>query len=300
MFLAIAFGYMLARWNDSIRKSSKGLVKFVYWVALPSMLFTKVLDTFLPPEVPWHFLSAFYIPSIAIFFLGAFFAKSVYSWKQEELGIAGVTCCYGNLALLGLPIILNSFGPIFLTPALILIASQSTILFGLTIFWLEKKPDKTIFRNILNLFVNKVLGNPIVLSLILGFLVNMLGISISTILRSTLDLFSIAAPGCSLFALGVCLAGYQLTLNNKTVLGFVFMRNFFHPLLVLGLCAFLGVSDHWKAVAVLFAAMPTGINAFIFAEHYELRQEVVSMTIILSTIVSMFTLTVLVYVFRII
>ena len=78
------------------------------------------------------------------------------------------------------------------------------------------------------------------------------------------------------------------------------MRNFFHPLLVLGLCTFFDVSNHWKAVAVLFAAMPTGINAFIFAEQYELRQEAVSMTIILSTIVSMFTLTVLVHVFRVV
>ena len=300
MFLAIGFGYVLARWNDSIRKSGKGLVKFVFWVALPSMLFTKVVDTSLPSEVPWHFLSAFYIPSIAIFFFGAFIAKRVFSWKHEELGIAGVTCCYGNLALLGLPIILNSFGPVFLTPALILIASQSTILFGLTIFWLEKEPDETRFRNILNLFVRKVLGNPIVLSLILGFLVNIFEISVPSILRSSLDLFSIAAPGCSLFALGVCLAGYRLTLNNTTVLGFVVMRNFFHPLLVLGLCTFLDVSNHWKAVAVLFAAMPTGINAFIFAEQYELRQEAVSMTIILSTIVSMFTLTALVYVFKVI
>ena len=153
MFLAIGFGYVLARWNDSISKSGKGLVKFVFWVALPSMLFTKVVDTSLPSEVPLHFLSAFYIPSIAIFFFGAFIAKRAFSWKHEELGIAGVTCCYGNLALLGLPIILNSFGPVFLTPALILIASQSTILFGLTIFWLEKEPDETRFRNILNLFV---------------------------------------------------------------------------------------------------------------------------------------------------
>lgn len=300
VFLAISFGYMLARWNDSIGRSGKGLVKFVYWVALPSMLFTKVVETSLPSEVPWNFLAAFYIPSIIIFFMAAFLARSVFSWKQEELGIAGVTCCYGNLALLGLPIILNAFDPVFLTPALILIASQSTILFGLTIFWLEKKSGKTIFWYTLNFFICKVLGNPIVLSLILGFSVNLLEIFVPSILRSSLDLFSIAAPGCSLFALGVCLAGYQLTLNNKTVLGFVFMRNFFHPLLVLGLCVFLGVPNHWKAVAVLFAAMPTGINAFIFAEQYELRQDVVSMTIILSTIVSMFTLTILVYLFRII
>ena len=290
---------MLAR-NDSISKSGKGLVKFVFWVALPSMLFTKVVDTSLPSEVPWYFLSAFYIPSIIIFFVGAFFAKSVFAWKQEELGIAGVACSYGNLALLGLPIILNSLGTVFLTPALILIASQSTILFGLTIFWLEKKSDKAIFRNVLHLFVHKVLANPIVLSLTVGFLVNVLDISIPTLLRSSLDFFSVAAPGCSLFALGVCLAGYQLTLNNRTVLGFVFMRNFLHPLLVLSFCVFLDISDDWKAVAVLFAAMPTGINAFIFAEQYELRREVVSMTIILSTIVSMFTLSVLVYLFRIV
>lgn len=291
---------MLARSIDSISRSGKGLVKFVFWVALPSMLFIKVVDTPLPAEVPWRFLFAFYIPSIIIFFTGAFLAGRVFSWNQEDLGIAGITCCYGNLALLGLPIILSSFGPVFLTPALILIASQSIILFGLTIFWLEKKSDETIVANVFKFFIHKVLGNPIVLALVLGFVVNMFEISVPSILRSSLNLFSTAAPGCSLFALGVCLASYQLSLNNGIVLRFVFLRNFFHPLLVFGLCVFLGVSNQWKAVAILFAAMPTGINAFIFAEQYEARYEVVSMTIILSTIVSMFTLTMLVSLLRII
>ncbi len=104
-------------------------------------------------------------------------------------------------------------------------------------------------------------------------------------------------PGCSLFALGVCLAGYPLRLNDISVLGFVFLRNFVHPLLIFSCCAAIGISSHWMVVAILFAAMPTGINAFIFAEQYQLREKTVSKTIILLIIVSVGTITALLNVF---
>ena len=42
----------------------------------------------------------------------------------------------------------------------------------------------------------------------------------------------------------------------------------------------------WTQVAVLLAAMPTGINAFIFARNYDIRVAVVTKTIVISTLLS--------------
>ncbi len=128
------------------------------------MLFVKTASAVLPAEIPWEFLVAFYVPSIAVFFLGMLLARYFFHWKTEELGIAGITSCYGTLALLGLPIILSSFNREFLIPTLILIASQSMVLFAITIFWLEKGYGNNVDRHFLKIFVNKIGMIPIVLS----------------------------------------------------------------------------------------------------------------------------------------
>lgn len=101
------------------------------------MLFVKTAGVVLPAEILREFLAAFYIPSIAVFFLGMLLARYFFQWKTEELSIAGIISCYGNLVLLGLPTILSSFSRDFLILALILIAFQSMVLFGITIFWLN-------------------------------------------------------------------------------------------------------------------------------------------------------------------
>jgi malonate transporter and related proteins len=51
----------------------------------------------------------------------------------------------------------------------------------------------------------------------------------------------------------------------------------------------------WLTVAVLFAAMSVGTNAFIFAERYGVRQKTVSATLVVSTLFSSATITILLY-----
>ena len=62
-------------------------------------------------------------------------------------------------------------------------------------------------------------------------------------------------------------------------------------------CHVADVPVLWTQVAVLLAAMPTGINAFIFARTYDSRVEVVSKTIVLSTLLSMISISLLLHLF---
>jgi predicted permease len=45
----------------------------------------------------------------------------------------------------------------------------------------------------------------------------------------------------------------------------------------------------WGGVAVLAAGMPTGINPFVFAQKYQSGVAVISTTILLSTILAIFS-----------
>jgi predicted permease len=53
----------------------------------------------------------------------------------------------------------------------------------------------------------------------------------------------------------------------------------------------LGVDPQIARYGVLLAAMPAGINVYIFATYYNRAMDVAANTILLSTILSLFTIT---------
>lgn len=55
------------------------------------------------------------------------------------------------------------------------------------------------------------------------------------------------------------------------------------------------LSPHWTFVAVLLAAQPTGVNAYLFAERYSSAQALATTTVFLSTAFSLLALPVLLY-----
>jgi predicted permease len=55
------------------------------------------------------------------------------------------------------------------------------------------------------------------------------------------------------------------------------------------------LSPHWTFVAVLLAAQPTGVNAYLFAERYSSALTLATTTVFLSTAFSLLALPVLLY-----
>ena len=73
-------------------------------------------------------------------------------------------------------------------------------------------------------------------------------------------------PG-ALFALGATLAGFRKKIQWKELPLIVLMKIIIHPLLVWILAVIVfGLTDLiWIQVLVILAALPTGVNPFLFA-----------------------------------
>ena len=290
----VMIGYLFFRIGLFPENVGSGLVQFVYWLAIPAMIFLHMFQTNISENIPLTFLLSFYVPSIFVFILAMILFNRVFGWDAKELGVAGIVSSYGNLALLGLPVLLAvSNDQDALLPALVLLATQSTVLFTLTIVTLNgfKGLDKSAFNEVFC----RLATNPIVLALIFGLAFNVFQVPLSSEVMYTLNILGDTAPGCALVALGASLGTYKLKKPGKEVLCFVLLRNFAHPLLAWGIALFFGLDGVWLTVAVLFAAMPVGINAFIFSESYDIRQSTVSVTLVVSTLISSATIPILLY-----
>lgn len=92
---------------------------------------------------------------------------------------------------------------------------------------------------------------------------------------------------------------YHIVGQIKQSVVVILAKNIILPGLVFFSCTQLfGLSPHWTFIAVLMAAQPTGINAYIFAERYNTAQALASTTVLLSTTFSLLTIPALLYLYE--
>ena len=213
-----------------------------------------------------------------------------FRWPRRERGIAAIASSYSNMVMLGFPIVVTAFAEAGAVPLFILLACQSTLIFPVTTWVIEiYGRDLAVAKSSLGQTLSNLIMNPVILSLLLGVTANLASIEITGIPDRILEILAAAGPACALVALGSGLAQYEFRGDIRTAVILSLCKCVLHPALVWGSCRILDVPTLWTQVAVLLAAMPTGINAFIFARKYEAGVAVVSKTILLSTLFSMFS-----------
>ena len=100
----------------------------------------------------------------------------------------------------------------------------------------------------------------------------------------------------ALFALGCSLAAYSLRGAGTGMLALVSLKMIFMPIVVFILSHYVFVlTPLWSKLAILFAAMPSGANAFLFAQKNDEAAAPISGAITLGTGLAAITASVLLY-----
>ncbi|GIT08332.1 MAG: hypothetical protein CM1200mP30_19620 [Pseudomonadota bacterium] len=119
-----------------------------------------------------------------------------------------------------------------------------------------------------------LITNPLVIGLLAGLGCNLLGITLWRPLDEMAKLLGNAVTPGALFALGATLAGFRKKIQWKELPLVVLMKIIIHPMLVWLLSVIVfGLTDViWIQVLVILAALPTGVNPFLFASRYNAGQ----------------------------
>ncbi len=287
VFGAVLLGFALVRVRLFDTSTADGLAKFVYYIAVPALLFRSLATAELPAHLPWRLILSFYVPSLVMFGAGVLIARRDFGWDRASQGIAGMGACYSNMVMLGMPLAHAAFGHSAAIPLYTLLALQSSILFSVATYTIEVYgarggPNALPWHQALG----KLFLNPVILSLAAGLTANLSGVQPQGGLDRLLEMIAHAAPACALVSLGISLAQYRVRGAIREATALVLLKNVAHPLAVWAMCELLAVPNAWARVAVLLAAMPAGVNGYVFAKRYGLREEEISKTIVLSTLCS--------------
>ncbi len=138
----------------------------------------------------------------------------------------------------------------------------------------------------------KSLLHPFVVATALGVASAALHVEPPVALDRLLAFLQNASAPCALFTLGVTVALRPFTRVPWEVPFLVLIKLVAHPLIALSLMIALGPFDpDWVKTVVLMAALPPALNVFVLARQYEAWVEPASGSVLLGTLLSVATLT---------
>ena len=300
VFGVMALGALSVKVRVLDKGAVKGLVLFVFNFAIPILLFRSLAHAELPQEIEWAFLLSYFGGAVTVFLSGMALGRFVFKRTLEDQAIFGMSEGFSNTVLIGIPILFTAYGPEATRPTLLIIAVPGPLLMSLTTALIQVgKEGEVALADQARTIGLELVRNPIIMGLALGLLVNVSGLAIPTPLDRMAEMVGAAAVPTALFALGASLAGYPITGDVHPAMVLTTLKTLVHPALVWILAVpVFGLEGIWVPVAVTMAAMPSGINVYLFGAHYDAAPGVAARTVFLTTIFSLGTLSFVLYIFQ--
>lgn len=285
IFAVIALGFAATFTRVFDAASARGLSRFVFFFAIPLMLFEKVATTETAAGGAGALLVTFYGATATVYLLGALTARIAFRKRADAAVLIGFAGAYGNTVMIGIPVVLTVIGAEGAFAMFLVISFHSLVFFPLTTVLVETaRGAEAGLAHVPKEVARGVVTNPILVALVLGVAVNRLGVPLPATGVRFAELVGGAAVPCALFATGAALRAFPLRGALPLVAVLVVLKGVVHPAIVYLVGSQLfALPPLSLTVAVILAAMPVGVNPYLFATRYRAAETECATAIALST-----------------
>ncbi len=205
----------------------------------------------------------------------------------------GFACMFSNSLLLGLSITERAYGTDALAGNYAIIAMHSPMFyaFGIGLMeWVRSRGQGLSGAALGTQVTRAILSQPLVIGILLGVAVNLSGLPLPESVGAAVDMMGRAGLPAALFGLGGILLRYRPEGDKSLIAMVVVITLVLHPV-VTYLLAHQSVPIDTASLrsAVVTAAMPPGVNAYLFAHLYGTGRRVAASSVLIATALSIFT-----------
>ena len=212
VFGTVFIAYFAVRLRLFPESAIDGLSKFVFNFAIPPMLFHTMSRQTLPDPIEWEFLFSFFGAGYVVWILGMLVSLWWFRRDFAHASLAGMTGAFGNTVLLGIPLILTTFGEAGTLPVFLIIAFHSWQWFAVVTILVEGgRGQKGAMIGIPWTIVKSLSKNPILIGLMLGLVWNIFAMPLPQPVLDITGFLVRAALPCAVFAMGSSLARYRIS-----------------------------------------------------------------------------------------
>jgi predicted permease len=286
VFALIAAGFAAARFGLFEQTATEGLNRFVLLFAIPALLFGTMAKIDIGDVAPWGLWAGYYGAVALVWLVTLAGRRRVPALAPAGGAAAGITATFGNLVLLGLPLAFFHYGDKAVVPAALIIVLHAPVqwfIATLVAEWSSRAKGQPVSGMAIELIKN-LAANPLISAMALGFAWNLTGLGLHPAADKVITMLGQAGVPSALFALGLSVAGYSFRGQLGAVAILLVLKLALMPLIAAIIAVpILGLDAITAAIVILFAAMPPGVNAYLFAVRYDAAKAPVSGAVVLGT-----------------
>ncbi|MEM2106020.1 MAG: AEC family transporter [Candidatus Bathyarchaeia archaeon] len=282
IFLLMGLGFLSRKIGILKTGDERILSAYVYYFALPALFFVDLSEaTFNEENV--RFVVAGITPILIVV---AIYIIIYYTFRfsKNTLYLLILSTAFGSLAFFGIPFVMFAFpgeGEALATLAAssISIISVSTSIIVLELYKLEKGS----LSEGLKIVARRLSRNPLILSILLGFLFSLANVKIPDYFSIPLHMLGSTTATVAIFMLGVFLYGRQYA-NVTNALKLSLLRIVLLPLITLGIASLFELPKLSVATLVVMHSVPVAVSMIVLSERYNFYKETVASLILISSL----------------
>ena len=295
IFALILLGFILVKSGYLNVTVGEALGEFVFRVAVPVLLFRTIAEAEFEGQSPWGIWVA-YFAGVAITWTVAHLTATMVFKRDGRIGVlAGVSSAFANSVFIGLPLVARIVGEEGLVAISILLSVHLPVMMiagSLLMERAERREGTRPSQSIALLLVGigkSLVRNPLVIGLVAGALFHTGGVPLSGPVKVIVDQIAGVAAPAALISIGMAVVKYGVRGNLGPAVAMTAFKLVLLPASVYLACRILGLSPEWTAAMVLTSSVPTGVNAWLLANHFGVGHGLASSTITLTTAIGVFT-----------
>lgn len=289
IFLMMLLGMLFRKlgWMDEVFAAKMN--KFVFLVPLPVLLFEQLATVDFSEVWDIKFiLFCFVVTAISITI------STVISllWKDRSIKGEFIQATYrSSAALLGIAFIQNIYGTVGMAPLMIIGSVPLYNVMAVVVLSFFKPGNNSFDKALVKKTLKGIVTNPIIIGIVAGFVWSALKLPMPLILHKTVSSIGATATPMGLMSMGATFEMKKATSKMKPTLVAVFMKLIGFCAIFLPVAAMLGFRNEQLIAILVMLGSATTVSSFVMARSMGHEGTLSSGVIMMTTLLSAFTLT---------
>ena len=289
IFLMMLLGMLFRKlgWMDEVFAAKMN--KFVFLVPLPVLLFEQLATVDFSEVWDIKFiLFCFVVTAISI----TISTLISLLWKDRSIKGEFIQATYrSSAALLGIAFIQNIYGTAGMAPLMIIGSVPLYNIMAVVVLSFFKPGNNSFDKALVKKTLKGIATNPIIIGIVAGFVWSALKLPMPLILHKTVSSIGATATPMGLMSMGATFEMKKATSKMKPTLVAVFMKLVGFCAIFLPVAAMLGFRNEQLIAILVMLGSATTVSCFVMARNMGHEGTLSSGVIMMTTLLSAFTLT---------
>lgn len=274
-------------WMDEVFAAKMN--KFVFLVPLPVLLFEQLATVDFSEVWDIKFiLFCFVVTAISI----TISTLISLLWKDRSIKGEFIQATYrSSAALLGIAFIQNIYGTVGMAPLMIIGSVPLYNIMAVVVLSVFKPGNNSFDKALVKKTLKGIATNPIIIGIVVGFVWSALKLPMPLILHKTVSSIGATATPMGLMSMGATFEMKKATSKMKPTLVAVFMKLVGFCVVFLPMAALLGFRNEEMIAILVMLGSATTVSCFVMARNMGHEGTLSSGVIMMTTLLSAFTLT---------